>query len=169
MSYVKCCWVHGLDPNRITWQDGDTHYPWPGIDASLFPQRHEHHAESRRADGLPARLRCDDEGQEPGCGPTPPSAWWAHELGNNERVFCPDVTRWTHRRASLTARGSPSLSRSWRETTCRSWRDPITFRTSPGTMTIDVIVARYKEEYPVGQRQSSRARGSLFTTREGTL
>ena len=90
-SYVECCWRYGLDPNKITWQDGDNHYPWPDHDASLF-KRHEHHAEfDERMDFLPdlvvmmrARnlLRANST-----------FGWWAHVLGNNERVFCPDVTK----------------------------------------------------------------------------
>ena len=90
-SYVKCCWVHGLDPNKITWQDSETHFPWPGVDAEKF-RRPEHHAHlDERIDFLPdfvAMMRAKNLIRA-----NSTFAWWAHELGNNERVFCPDVTR----------------------------------------------------------------------------
>ena len=89
-SYLEC-WARYNLPGTITWQDVDTHYPWPNHDASLF-KRHEHHAEwDERMDFLPdlvvmmrakILLRANST-----------FGWWAHELGDNERVFCPDVTR----------------------------------------------------------------------------
>jgi hypothetical protein len=88
-SYVKCCWDFGLDPNKITWQDGDTHYPWPGIDASLF-KHHEHHAEfDERIDFLPdfvVMMRAKNLIRA-----NSTFGWWAHELGDNDRVFSPNV------------------------------------------------------------------------------
>lgn len=88
-SYVKCCWKFGLDPGRITWQDGDTHYPWPGIDASLF-KHHEHHAEfDERIDFLPDLVVMMRANNLLRANST--FGWWAHVLGDNERVFSPNV------------------------------------------------------------------------------
>jgi hypothetical protein len=90
-SYVQCCWDFGFDPNKITWQDGDTHYPWPGIDASLF-KHHEHHAEfDERIDFLPDLVVMMRAKNLLRANST--FGWWAHVLGDNERVFCPDVNQ----------------------------------------------------------------------------
>jgi hypothetical protein len=90
-SYIECANRFGLGASNITWQDGDTHYPWPGIDASLF-KRHEHHAEfDERMDFLPdfvVMMRAKNLIRA-----NSTFGWWAHELGSNERVFCPDVTK----------------------------------------------------------------------------
>jgi hypothetical protein len=87
-SYIDCCERFSLGSN-ITWQDGDTHYPWPGIDASLF-KRHEHHAEfDERMDFLPDLVVMMRAKNLLRANST--FGWWAHALGNNERVFCPNV------------------------------------------------------------------------------
>ena len=88
-SYIACCEQFDLDPTKITWQDGDTHYPWPGIDASLF-KHHEHHNEfDERIDFLPdfvVMMRAKNLVRA-----NSTFGWWAHALGSNERVFCPNV------------------------------------------------------------------------------
>jgi hypothetical protein len=87
-SYVECCERFGLGKN-ITWQDGDTHFPWPGIDASLF-KRHEHHAEfDERIDFLPDLVVMMRAKNLLRANST--FGWWAHVLGDNERVFSPNV------------------------------------------------------------------------------
>jgi len=89
-SYIECANRFGLGASNITWQDGDTHYPWPGHDASLF-KHHEHHNEfDERMDFLPdfvVMMRAKNLLRA-----NSTFGWWAHELGDNERVFCPDVT-----------------------------------------------------------------------------
>ena len=88
-SYIDCCNRFGLHASWITWQDGDTHYPWPGIDASLF-KHHEHHAEfDERIDFLPDLVVMMRAKNLLRANST--FGWWAHALGDNERVFCPDV------------------------------------------------------------------------------
>ena len=90
-SYIECANRFGLGASNITWQDGDTHYPWPGHDASLF-KHHEHHNEfDERMDFLPdfvVMMRAKNLLRA-----NSTFGWWAHELGDNERVFCPDVSQ----------------------------------------------------------------------------
>ncbi len=88
-SYIDCCDRFGLDSEKITWQDGDVHFPWPDHDASLF-KHHEHHAEfDERIDFLPDLVVMMRAKNLLRANST--FGWWAHELGDNDRVFCPDV------------------------------------------------------------------------------
>ena len=90
-SYIECANRFGIGASNITWQDGDTHYPWPGHDASLF-KHHEHHAEfDERIDFLPDLVVMMRAKNLLRANST--FGWWAHELGDNERVFCPDVSQ----------------------------------------------------------------------------
>ena len=88
-SYLDCCDQHGLPKEKLFWLNGEEHYRVPGIKVEKAWEALNDREKERSLDFLPdlalmmrAKILLRSNST---------FAWWAATLGNNERVFCPDV------------------------------------------------------------------------------
>jgi hypothetical protein len=89
-SYLACCDKFGLPKDKIFWLNGETHYRVPGIPLDIPWDGLNQLQRWSRFDFVPdlvlmmrAKILLRSNST---------FAWWAATLGNNERVFCPDLT-----------------------------------------------------------------------------
>jgi hypothetical protein len=89
-SYIDCCEKYGLDARQIYWLNGEDHYRVPGIAVEKPWVKLSDEEKFTRLDFLPdlalmmrAKVLMRSNST---------FAWWAATLGNNERVFAPDVS-----------------------------------------------------------------------------
>ena len=90
-AYIDCCGYYGLPTQTLYFQDGNEHYRIPEIPIEKPWVELTGEERERSIDYLPdlallmrtkILLRSNST-----------FAWWAATLGNNQRVFCPDVAK----------------------------------------------------------------------------